>query len=60
MSDTSKKNLRIFSIFLTVIFGIVFVITLPIWGDSSLNLPLTGTIGIILLLSIGMIFYSKK
>ena len=60
MSDTAKRNLRIFSIILAILFGIAFVMTLPFSKNSSLSLPRTITFGIILLASIFMIFYSKK
>lgn len=60
MSESSRKNMVIFSSIMAVIFGFAFVITLPIWPDSYLSLPQTLTWGILLAVSIGIIIYGMK
>ena len=59
MSESSRKNLLIFSWILAVIFGLAFVMTLPIREGSEFNWPLTITMGVILLACIGSIVYAK-
>lgn len=59
MSESSRKNLLIFSWILAVIFGLAFVMTLPLRENSEFNWPLTITMGVILLACIGSIFYAK-
>lgn len=60
MSESSRKNLFIFSIILTLIFGFAFIMTLPLRGGSSFNWPLTITLGVILLACIVSIFYANN
>ena len=60
MSESSRKNVLIFSSILAVIFGLAFIMTLPLQENSSFNWPLTITLGVILLACIGSIFYVKN
>ena len=60
ISQTSKKNLFIFSVILAVIFGLAFIMTMPFSENSSLNLPLSATMGILFLISISTLIYAKK
>lgn len=60
MSENSKKNAKIFSISLAVIFALAGILTLPFSSDSSFNLPLTGIFVVLILACLGIFFYLRK
>ncbi|MBR9677492.1 hypothetical protein GOV04_05095 [Candidatus Woesearchaeota archaeon] len=59
ISESSKKNLKFFSIFMAVIFGVAFIMTLPLTG-GEINYIRSGVFGVLLALSIYVIRYASK